>query len=366
MARQPACRGLCPPPQSVARYNVMGTEIVTERPSPAAEPAGLEDIAGPLLDSPALERLRAVSFLGALAPRHRGIAGRSDGSRFDHSVGVAALAVRAAERLGLSRRATRYAAAWGLLHDVATWALSHTSEPAFRRITRTSPDELRARIVTGHFTIPAKLSAVPALEAMGVDPLTLLGLFDKATGPHDPELYSLWSLIRSPLTPDTLEGIWRAAQAYEVEAPDPREIIELLVPGLFEPAIAASDLRGVERFWTAKARVYRENINSPEAIRWESDWAAAILAAFAETELGESLELHDDDVLSRVPATLCERCAHDTRQTSFPWSDAFMRYKPPLEYVLAKRPDATNGILPVLELRCYLRSTRTKVHGDHD
>jgi HD superfamily phosphohydrolase len=107
--------------------------------------AELEALAGPLLRSPAVQRLRTVTLLGILSPQLRRLsgcplwqndsfAGVDDGSRFDHTIGVAAIALDTARRFGLSPSGQRYAVAWGLTHDLATWPLAHTSEPAFAAI----------------------------------------------------------------------------------------------------------------------------------------------------------------------------------------------------------------------------------------
>lgn len=109
----------------------------------------LHRLVGPVLESPAVQRLAGVTFLGILSPAYAAVrdGGRradrggffseagKDGTRLDHSIGVAHLNVELARGFGFSVEAQRYAAAWGLLHDLGNWPLSHTAEGAFRLLT---------------------------------------------------------------------------------------------------------------------------------------------------------------------------------------------------------------------------------------
>src|SRR5712692_5977768 len=89
----------------------------------------LEALARPVLDAAAFRRLGGVTFLGILSPRFQRIAHPplkpagpaarlDDGSRQEHSVGVALCALDLARQLGLSAHGERYAVAWGLTHDI--------------------------------------------------------------------------------------------------------------------------------------------------------------------------------------------------------------------------------------------------------
>jgi HD superfamily phosphohydrolase len=316
--------------------------------------ADLHALAGSVLQSTAFARLTGLTFLGILSPRYGGARGvAEDGDRGDHSVGVAAIAVELARRLGLSAGAQRYAAAWGLVHDVATWPLSHTSEPAFTRLTGVSARALRAMMILGDRRLPAALRLDRALAEMGVSPRSLLGLFGGAPAGASIELDLLGQLIRSRLTPDTLEGIFRSGRAYGVPVPDPEQILAVLGRNLFEVTVAPGGLQVVREFWRAKARVYRAHINTPSAARRDSTWSRAIEKALPGISLGASLELTEEDVVRAV------------QERGLPEAAAEERYKPRHGYSFcARTARRLAGWVPVAALNRVLLKTRARGVAD--
>jgi HD superfamily phosphohydrolase len=145
--------------------------------------------ATPIFDSVVFSRLKHIAFLGILSPVYRGLPGfpipfdpsvshRGDRTRAHHSLMVAWLISTLAEKLQLSKVAFDYAVMWGLLHDVATWPLSHTGEAAFADSTETEARELRTMIIYGSHRLSDKFSAYPFLKAASLDANTLVALFD--------------------------------------------------------------------------------------------------------------------------------------------------------------------------------------------
>lgn len=284
----------------------------------------LRSVGGPVLECSAVRRLRRVSFLGALSPRRYPAAqtAKDDGSRWDHSLCVAAIALDVARHLRLGDEAERYAVAWGLLHDVATWPLSHTSEPAFAKITGVSSRSLRRMMILGNKALPAHLCIGRELLQMGVEPEKLLSLFE-LQAPEELPLRMLWQLIRSPITPDTLEGMSRSGFAYGVAVPSPRSLWGRLSRTLFDVILPRAAFGVFAEFWTAKGRIYAEHINREDTIKHESRWTRAIEIAFKSMKLPASLELKEEDVLKKVA------------QFELPNVNFAVRYKPPLSYHVA-------------------------------
>jgi hypothetical protein len=299
----------------------------------------LEGLAQPLLRSPAVQRLRKVTFLGILSPRFREFPGwplsrpatspvADDGSRFDHSIGVAATAVELARRLGMSASGQRYAAAWGLTHDIATWPLAHTGEPAFAATTGITSRRLRAAMVLGQDDAPAQYRVVTALREMAVDAGTLAELFDGLTDRADEELALLSQVIHSPLTPDTLEGSWRCGAVFGVPVPSPEEVLPALIRQGRVVHLHRHHLHVVLDFWNRKAEVYRRCINRQDVVLWESAWSLALQRDFAGLSLADSLEISEDELVQTV------------RRKGLPSPTAPLRYKEPQDYYVNGDLDA--------------------------
>ena len=111
---------------------------------------------GPLIDSEGFKRLHRATFLGILSPKFAEAAlvdvpvsftGIADGSRYDHSIGAASLLLDICNNLSLSEESCRYAVAWGLIHDIATWPLSHTGEAAFHQSSSVTVNLTRPDII---------------------------------------------------------------------------------------------------------------------------------------------------------------------------------------------------------------------------
>lgn len=303
----------------------------------------LRGVGEPVLQSGAVERLRSVSFLGALSPRRRQATApcTDDGSRWDHSMRVASIALDVARHLRLGDEAERYGVAWGLLHDVATWPLSHTSEPAFSRITGVSSRSLRRMMILGDASLPAGLCVHRKLSDMGVEPEKLLGLFEPRA-PEDLPLRMLWQVIRSPITPDTLDGMFRSGLTYRVSVPTPQTVWEWLNRTLFEVVFPRAAFSVFASFWKAKGCIYAEHINREDTIKRESQWTRAIEIAFKMTKLPSSLELDDEAVLKKLG------------QFELPHVNFVFRYKPPLRYHIVESELLDQRDIELQELGRYL------------
>lgn len=301
--------------------------------------------------SPAFLRLSRVTFLGILSPKFRDIKRFPakllnphsrlclDGSRMDHSLGVAEIAFYLSRRLTLSDITQRYAVAWGLLHDIATWPLSHTGEAALSEVTKTSHRALREMMIFGSDVIQSRFSTLPLIKEAGLDADTLLSLFKKeATGfSNDTEV--LHQIIHSPLTPDTLEGIWRSGLAYGYDVPEPKKVSDCLHRDLFGASVNKDSAGSIFSFWKAKSKIYDTKINTEQATSFESQWSSSIRTIFRHLTLKETLDLTESEVIEAVlrRGAVCE-------------VDTF-KYKPPLRYLIPPDRGKSDIVsLPIGEL----------------
>lgn len=294
--------------------------------------ADLLEIAEPILKSPAFLRLGNVTFLGILSPRFSRLVdspirslresrfGNDDGTRLDHSLGVAVILLDLCRRFNWSDEAKRYCVAWGLLHDIATWPLSHTGEAAFSKLTGTKSRQLRTQIITASQELPSTLCLSKALHEIGVDGQILLHLFEENPSSLSEGLLQIWQIVHSPMTPDSLEGIWRSGAAFGTPLLHPGEVLEAIVPTLYEPVVSRRGSKDVISFWRTKSTIYRRFINNPKVVRWESAWSLALIRDFKNIDLAESLRLKEMDIIKVV------------LERGLPDDVSLVRYKAPLDY----------------------------------
>ena len=302
----------------------------------------IRDDAEPILESSSFRRLYGVTFLGILSPRYSNLPGhplstrkvkkqtlQSDGSRADHSLAIAELILRFCDIFSLSTNARRYGFAWALIHDIATWPLSHTGEVAFSELTGISHKRLRYMMVVGDPSLPSEFQLSNHICEMEICPKKLLLLLSKKIdkiSETDGEFSQIYSLIHSAITPDTLEGIYRSGSAIGVQVPDPRSIMDSFdteeVDYINDTIVRKRSSKAVLEFWRRKKKIYETYINSSRAVSFESRWSRGIRENFDHISLVESLLLDEADVVDRVA------------ENELPACDSTLRYKPPQEYFL--------------------------------
>ena len=295
----------------------------------------LQKVAEPIIRSAPFSRLYKVTFLGILSPRFRdlrgfpisygrNVSGESDETRGHHSACVASLMGKLASKLMLPKRAIDYAVAWGLLHDIATWPLSHTGEASFSNSTETDSRDLRSMMIFGSHRIPNSLSLYHIIKSMSLDHEIMVELFNKKATGFGPDLEAVHKIIHSTLTPDALEGMHRSGRVFDVYVPCPHEFLKTIERDLISGIRVredGSDL--VFKFWRGKAKIYSDYINTYKSIEFESMWSRAIQEAFAKLSLKETLELSEAEIVRRIAGAAVVR------------GKDVQRYKDPLCYVIA-------------------------------
>ena len=286
--------------------------------------------ANAILESNAFRRLEEITFLGILSPRYAPSSKvdrpdfMDDGTRADHSIGVAAIALDFAHDFGFPEEDQRYAVAWGLTHDIATWPLSHTSEPAFEDILQRPSRDIRRDILLNK-KIPNIYSLKGPLKRCGIDLHLLLQLFDREESPQQGNLALLWRLIHSPITPDTLEGMHRAGRVFGVAVPSPKEIRKAVWKEGEQICFDAQPCSPIARFWEAKGLIYNDFINRPDVVYQESATARKIYVNLRRRRIsavGHCLKLSEQDVL-QIP---------EDPQLPLDFPLEVFRYKPPQDY----------------------------------
>lgn len=194
-----------------------------------------------------LQRLKQIGFLGALdyVRSSNGFQShRRRHNRYEHSVGVAELALLYADIRSLSRRETRVLAAAGLLHDIGHGPLSHTLEPIFKSEFDITHHRSGDDILYGRSPFGSEI--IEIMSAYGIDLDEVAAMIE---GRHDGEHSYLFS---SPINLDTIEGISRsrvfAAKSHGIV--DPRRLVVALAETEELPTAL------MDEFWSMKHEVY--------------------------------------------------------------------------------------------------------------
>ncbi len=259
--------------------------LTTRSGSPAQaalERLGLET----LLASPGLERLDAIRFLGGLYRE------RHQDSRLDHTLGVAGLTAVALEHLSIAEDVQRHALVAALLHDSSQWALSHSAEGAFGRLSGLSNHQIVDSLLGESSELGPNLALGPSLVKLKIDPPLVLALLRK-----DTELERLgedWAralhLARFPFNPDNLDGISRAARIAGLACPAPERV-------LIEALAAAPSEEQLDAFWKTKAQVYDTFLHGREPFLQEVRLSLAVFDRYAGRSRAFLFGLTDEYVL---------------------------------------------------------------------
>jgi len=206
----------------------------------------------------AFRRLENIRFLGGidylLVRAPNGASGNTRYTRYQHSVGVARLALLYSDAVELSEQDRDLLTAAALLHDIGHAPLSHSLEPIFLEEFGIDHHSATESIILGESPLGREVYDVLRQYSIDVDRLLSLIRGEEA----DFHLF-----MNGPINFDTIEGILRSLKYFRPTSGVPtREAV-------LEAAIRRSgniDRAIVDRFWLAKDHVYQHFINSPAGI----------------------------------------------------------------------------------------------------
>lgn len=281
--------------------------------SPPFEDPLLREIA----ESRPLQRLRRIGFLGAVDRIHA----RNRHNRYDHSLGVARLALLYAKVRHLSRHDTRILAVAGLLHDVGHGPLSHTLEPVFQSRFGISHHKAGFEIIRGESSLGREIPE--ALARHGVDPNEVNAMID---GTHHGRYGFLFS---SPINLDTIEGITRCRSFFLK-----RSVVvsaEAIVRTIAEHDTLPTPV--LDSFWLLKHQMYNLIIHHPLGLLYDG-LAQAIVAQDIDRFTPNDF-LKDEKQLRRTKRRLfafldCARRSPGTLRKALPSSILSHEIKAPI------------------------------------
>jgi hypothetical protein len=256
---------------------------MTDQNRPAysfSEPVRLEVMAkdDPLLidlvGTPAFQRLKSIRFLGGidylLVRVPNGVQGNVRYTRYQHSLGVARLALFYCEHRGLSFSERRIVCVAALLHDVGHAPLSHSLEPVFQEVFDLEHHRATEEILRGRVPLGREVSEL--LRCHQVDADRLIAIIASKDPGHD-------GFFTGPINFDTIEGILRTQKYATPRAtiPSPEAVTEAAIKRQTK-----QDRDLVDQFWSYKDWVYRQVINSRQGVL--ADFACQL---FMRRHLGE-------------------------------------------------------------------------------
>jgi HD superfamily phosphohydrolase len=207
-----------------------------------------------LVASRAFRRLQHVRFLGGidylLVRSPNGATGNIRHTRYQHSLGVARLAVIYSMKRDLPFLDRRLVCVAALLHDIGHAPLSHSLEPVFQEHFGVDHHLATEHIITGKE--PLGHEVYKTLRRYKIDVERLLAIISGTEVTYD-------AFFGGPINFDTIEGILRTLTYAKRQS-------KVLSPELVaEAALRRSsdkDRAIVDDFWLCKDKVYRYVINS--------------------------------------------------------------------------------------------------------
>jgi uncharacterized protein len=211
-----------------------------------------------LVGSAAFRRLLEIRFLGGIdyliVRSPNGAPNNVRYTRYQHSLGVARLALMYGRACDLSITDRRVILAAALLHDVGHAPLSHSLEPAFLELFGIDHHQATRDIICGHVPIGRELYKILRDHHVDVDRVMSI------VGGEDDGFHGFFS---GPINFDTIEGILRTKN-YAQSTPN-AVAPELIVDAAVNRASAAHR-ELVDNFWMSKDLVYTHVINSKSGI----------------------------------------------------------------------------------------------------
>lgn len=202
----------------------------------------------------AFQRLKSIRFLGgidyALVRSPNGAKSNIRHTRYQHSLGVARLALLYCDIRGISfvNRRLIYAAA--LLHDIGHAPLSHSLEPIFKEEFGISHHAATADLIAGRVPLGRELFEI--LRNNKVDVERVIAIISGDEPDYD-------GFFVGPINFDTIDGILRV-HAYKKPnpvMPNPEAITEAAIQRSND-----ADRALVDQFWSYKNLIYQRVINS--------------------------------------------------------------------------------------------------------
>lgn len=211
-----------------------------------------------IIKSPSLQRLKGVSFLGAIDKTHRNTH-KQRRNRFQHSVDVAKLALFICKKRGYSAEIENHVVVAALLHDVGHAPLSHSMEMAFYDHFEINHHIATKRILNGKTTKHNDLQNInhSVLHKTLKKKLNIT-LLNQLIEQRSNDVFA--DIFNSPINVDTIDGIHKSLLYFH--ASPSRFFNRYTVASAAFLNTEESRQKHLDNFWQCKGQVYNNLINT--------------------------------------------------------------------------------------------------------
>ncbi len=217
-----------------------------------------------LMQAALVKRLAEISFMGAMEFFTVEKSMKS-GSRLDHSIGVAFLTERICNELEANNRSTMLAVAAAMLHDVGHTVFSHSAEKYLQE------NFMVDHIDVGLIFIKYDYEINRSLDNHNIDVNQVLAILkNDESADLDSELIGLFN---QPISPDTLEGMYRARKFFE---PNCQKYFPCPTP-YFSAVNSTEFLKEADDFWNTKNHIYQDYITDRKFSKYDTYFTAYLV-----------------------------------------------------------------------------------------
>jgi hypothetical protein len=201
-----------------------------------------------IIESSAFKRLEDIRFLGAIDYTFKPNQYKKRHTRYEHSLGVAELALAYAKNFHLNQQTTDHIVVAALLHDIGHAPLSHSVENVFYERFNLNHHLATIKIIKGDVKIGRGLSNTLSEYKMDVD--RIIALIDGNENSLAGKAFS------NPINIDTIDGIIRSSSYYSTPKLSTMAVLNALSDS------SANATKILDSFWELKHKVYKNFIHS--------------------------------------------------------------------------------------------------------
>lgn len=210
-----------------------------------------DEIFSQIITTKAFQRLKHISFLGAIDYVDEWDLGAIQRSRYMHSISVGAIAKHVCELRDYEEELTRHIVTAALLHDIGHLPLSHSVERLSKDALGYGHHEIGSNLIDGTYDLGKGLHQVIKKR---VDIEIIKSMMDGAWNGDGGELFC------SPINVDTIDGIVRASRYLGCADQDAIKVAEA---AFVQEVRDSTWMDCLDAFWAMKNSIYADLINSP-------------------------------------------------------------------------------------------------------